>query len=105
VGGLTLAVSQAAAFPSNIAASTAAPSNVAKAQWAGTQWIDPRCVNLTWPNRCPYRLTRRHGPIVSEFDFSGCAYPYRGACDPAYFTVPHWSRWRDSHRWYGWDAY
>jgi hypothetical protein len=38
--------SGAVAFPINIAASKAEPSNIAKTQWHGTQWINPRCVGL-----------------------------------------------------------
>jgi hypothetical protein len=113
MGLLALSASQAAGFPGNTAASAAASGNFVKTQWSGGgQWLDPRCAGPSlWARGCPWRRHRGRptvwdtGRIVSEFDFSGCAYPHQGDCGSAYYTVPHWKRWRDLHRWYGWGAY
>jgi hypothetical protein len=89
-GVLALGVSGAMAFPINIAASKAEPSNIAKTQWHGTQWINPRCVRPNWSRRCRW-YPRPSGAWPS---IPRC-YPDQGVC--TYPTAP------DLDQWHGWN--
>ena len=98
---LVLGASQAVAFPANTAASKAAPGTIANAQWHATPWINPRCLKPSWPRGCrSLRLPRSRALDPDPYDASGCVYPYRGACDPAYFyPAPYFTGW--GWNWYG----